>query len=88
MIELVDWLGALIDYRDDGVGMSEVVRKRNVESFFTTRRNEGGSGLGMHIAFNLVSQRLRGHIEVESAPDKGARFLIDFPLVLGAEAAF
>jgi PAS domain S-box-containing protein len=74
-----------IVYRDDGVGMSEEVRKRIFEPFFTTRRHEGGSGLGMHIAFNLVSQRLRGHIDVESSPEKGACFTIDFPLVLGGE---
>ena len=65
--------------------MSEEVRKRIFEPFFTTRRHEGGSGLGMHIAFNLVSQRLRGHIDVESSPEKGACFTIDFPLVLGGE---
>lgn len=67
-----------IDYRDDGRGMDDAVRARMFEPFFTTRRGQGGSGLGMHIVYSLVTQILHGTIECESAPGAGTRFLIRF----------
>ncbi len=68
-----------IDYRDNGGGMEESVRLRIFEPFFTTRRGKGGSGLGMHIVYNLVAQSLRGSIECISAPGEGALFRIVMP---------
>jgi signal transduction histidine kinase len=68
-----------IDYRDNGRGMEESVRVRIFEPFFTTRRGKGGSGLGMHIVYNLVTQSLRGSIECVSAPGQGALFRIVMP---------
>ena len=72
----------VIDYRDDGAGMAEEIRRRVFEPFFTTRRGQGGSGLGMHIVYNLVTRALRGSIACESQPGQGARFLLRFPRVL------
>jgi C4-dicarboxylate-specific signal transduction histidine kinase len=72
---------AVLTYRDDGIGMSEEVRRRVFEPFFTTRRGEGGSGLGMHIVWNLATQVLKGTMTVESAPGEGATFELKFPLV-------
>jgi signal transduction histidine kinase len=69
-----------IDYRDNGRGMDETVRKRIFEPFFTTRRGQGGSGLGMHIVYNLVTQALSGRIECTSAPGQGVLFRIVLPL--------
>ena len=68
-----------IDYRDDGAGMPEDVRRRAFEPFFTTRRGQGGSGLGLHIVYNLSTQVLRGRTLLESAPGRGFRFLLRFP---------
>lgn len=68
-----------LTYRDDGVGMSEEVRARIFEPFFTTRRGQGGSGLGMHVVYNLVTQLLKGNIRVESAPGAGVVFEIFLP---------
>jgi PAS domain S-box-containing protein len=68
-----------IDYRDNGRGMDEAVRLRIFEPFFTTKRGQGGSGLGMHIVYNLVSQMLGGTVACESAPGAGVRFLVRFP---------
>jgi signal transduction histidine kinase len=68
-----------LDYRDDGCGMSEEVRNRVFEPFFTTRRGSGGSGLGMHICYNLVTQRLRGSIRCDSAPGQGVHFELRLP---------
>jgi len=63
-----------LDYRDDGQGMAEDVRRRVFEPFFTTRRGTGGSGLGMHIVWNLATQVLGGSIACESATGEGTRF--------------
>jgi PAS domain S-box-containing protein len=71
--------GVHIDYRDNGVGMSEDVCRRVFEPFFTTRRGSGGSGLGMHIVYNLVTQALGGSIACASAPGQGVHFAIVLP---------
>jgi two-component system, NtrC family, sensor kinase len=66
---------------DDGVGMDAGTCGKIFEPFFTTIRNQGGVGLGLHIVFNLVTQRLGGTIEVQSAPGSGTRFVVLFPAV-------
>ncbi len=58
-------------YSDDGRGLSENVAAKIFEPFFTTKRGAGGSGLGMHIAYNLVTQVMRGSITVEAKPGNG-----------------
>lgn len=68
--------GVLLEYRDDGKGMSDAVLVHVYEPFFTTRRGHGGSGLGMHIVYNLVTQALKGRIGIESAPGAGVRVRI------------
>ncbi len=65
-------------YQDDGRGMAEEHLKRIFEPFFTTKRGAGGSGLGAHILFNLVSQVLKGRIEAHSNPGQGLGFDIRF----------
>jgi ligand-binding sensor domain-containing protein/signal transduction histidine kinase len=69
-----------IDYRDDGRGMEEAVRAHVFEPFFTTRRGQGGSGLGMHIVYNLVTQVMKGGIACDSAPGQGVHFHMHWPL--------
>jgi ligand-binding sensor domain-containing protein/signal transduction histidine kinase len=69
----------LLQYADNGKGMSEEVRAQIFEPFFTTRRGQGGSGLGMHVVYNLVTRLLRGSIRVESSPGAGATFEIFIP---------
>ena len=64
---------------DNGIGMDEETRSRLYEPFFTTRRNQGGTGLGMHIVYNLVTQNLDGSIECESAVGQGTQFKISLP---------
>ncbi len=66
---------------DDGVGMSEETQRRALDPFFTTRRNEGGTGLGLHIIFNLVTQQLGGRLTFESRLGWGTRFRISVPRV-------
>jgi signal transduction histidine kinase len=69
-----------IEFADDGVGMSEDVQRRAFEPFFTTRRNRGGTGLGLHIVYNLVTRRLGGSLRLESTPGRGTVFRIKLPL--------
>jgi C4-dicarboxylate-specific signal transduction histidine kinase len=71
----------VIDYRDNGVGIPKDWQYKVFEPFMTTKRNEGCSGLGMHIAFNLVSQLLQGHIYC-LADTSGAHFRLELPLEL------
>ncbi len=65
-------------YSDDGCGMDEATRKRIYEPFFTTKRGIG-SGLGMHIIFNMVTDALHGTIECRSTLGQGTRFDIILP---------
>jgi signal transduction histidine kinase len=67
---------------DDGAGIPETDLPRIFEPFFTTRRGQGGSGLGLHIVYNLVTQTLRGRIDVDSEVGQGTRFAVRFPRVL------
>lgn len=68
-----------IVYNDNGAGMSAEAAQRIFEPFFTTQRGQGGSGLGMFICYNIVSEQLRGTITCESQPGAGVHFDILFP---------
>ncbi|WP_339725996.1 ATP-binding protein [uncultured Paraglaciecola sp.] len=70
----------VIDYSDDGRGLDEGTLGRHFDAFFTTRRGKGGSGLGTHIMYNLVTQTLGGSIEAFSQPDKGLQYKITIPV--------
>lgn len=76
-----------IEFCDDGVGMSEDVLGKLFDPFFTTRRNDGGTGLGMSIVYNLVRQKLHGDIHVTSKPEKGTCFTLEMPRVTRPVAA-
>jgi len=71
---------ALIEFRDSGVGMPEDIRRRVFDPFFTTKRGQGGSGLGLHIAWNLATQLLGGSLSCESEVGKGSSFYIRIPM--------
>jgi signal transduction histidine kinase len=66
---------------DDGIGIAEAHGERVFEPFFTTRRGQGGSGLGLHIVYNLVSQKLGGTIRVEcpGPSGRGCAFVLRLP---------
>ena len=69
-----------LSYSDNGIGMTAEVARRIFEPFFTTKRGSGGSGLGMHVVYNLVTQLLGGTIRCESEENRGTRIEIDVPL--------
>jgi signal transduction histidine kinase len=69
------------DYSDDGVGMDSATLAQLFDPFFTTKRGSGGSGLGAHILFNLVTGALGGTVKVVSAPGMGLHYKLRFPKV-------
>ena len=66
-------------YTDDGKGMEPGQLDKIFEPFYTTKRGRGGTGLGLHILYNLVTQRLGGTVTCESAPGRGATFTMLLP---------
>lgn len=68
-----------LEYSDDGKGMPQENVSRVFDPFFTTRRGSGGSGLGMHIVFNLVTQQMGGKIKLRSDLGKGTHVEILIP---------
>ncbi|KAA0571835.1 HAMP domain-containing histidine kinase [Azospirillum sp. Sh1] len=66
-------------YTDDGRGIAQPDIARVFDPFFTTRRGSGSTGLGLHIVYNLVVNRLGGRVAVDSPPGSGVRFTIRFP---------
>lgn len=67
-------------YADDGRGMSEEVKAKAFQPFFTTRRGEGGSGLGLYIVHTLVKDVLCGNVQLESSEGAGTRYVVSFPV--------
>ena len=69
-----------IKYSDNGKGMERNIVENIFEPFFTTARGKGGSGLGMNLVYNMVTQKLKGEISCESELGKGCCFFIKIPL--------
>ncbi|MGH8105732.1 MAG: sensor histidine kinase [Arenimonas sp.] len=69
----------LLTYSDNGCGMTDDVVAHIFDPFFTTRRGRGGTGLGMHIVYNLVTQVLLGRIDVSSVLGEGTKIAINIP---------
>lgn len=69
----------VFQYADDGKGMAKETADNIFEPFFTTNRSRGGTGLGMNIVYNLVTQQFGGTIQCFSTPGKGTTFIIEIP---------
>ena len=74
-------------FSDNGCGMSPDVRRKAFDPFFTTRRDKGGTGLGLHIVYNIVSSRLGGRLELDSGSGEGTRVHIVLPRLAPMELA-
>ncbi|MEI8396030.1 MAG: PAS domain S-box protein [Rhodospirillaceae bacterium] len=71
----------VLTYRDNGKGISPSSINNVFEPFFTTRRNLGSTGLGLHIVYNLVVGKLGGRIDLKSDVGQGVCFTIRFPRI-------
>lgn len=67
-----------IIYKDNGKGVDKDNLGKIFDPFFTTKRGKGGSGLGTHIIYNLVTQKLNGTIEADSVVGSGLTFTMHF----------
>ncbi|MFC5301426.1 PAS domain S-box protein [Azospira restricta] len=65
---------------DDGVGIAEEHFRRIFDPFFTTKLGQGGSGLGLHIVYNIVTRVLGGRISLDSRLGTGTTFMLTMPL--------
>lgn len=77
VFEFSDTISVMI--QDDGVGMSEQVQSQIYDPFFTTKRAKGGTGLGLNIVHNMITNVLQGSITCNSTPGKGTQFNVRFP---------
>ena len=76
-----------IIFSDNGCGMSLDVRRRAFDPFFTTRRDQGGTGLGLHIVYSIVTNRLGGRLDLDSETGRGTRIQILLPRTAPLEMA-
>lgn len=65
-------------YTDNGKGLNKEAQMKIFEPFYTTKRGFGGTGLGMHLVYNLVNQTLHGSIQLQQA-SQGCAFMITIP---------
>lgn len=68
-----------ISFKDNGAGMTEEVRKKIYDPFFTTKDVGKGTGLGLYISYGIVEKH-KGKIEVFSTPGKGTEFILTIPI--------
>ena len=78
--KLLDENHAAVVFSDNGIGISEVNKKKVFDPFFTTKLGQGGSGLGLNIAYNLVTGVLGGTLKLDSKLEYGTRFTMVLPL--------
>ncbi|MDQ7067411.1 MAG: ATP-binding protein [Sulfurimonas sp.] len=70
----------MFSFEDNGAGMSEEIKETAFDPFVTTKRNAGGTGLGLNISYNIVTQKLKGTIELQTQKGKGTKFTVYIPV--------
>jgi signal transduction histidine kinase len=70
----------IIKIKDNGAGMSEATKAKIFQPFFTTKPTGEGTGLGLSLAYDIVTKGHGGTIECESVEGKGTEFIIKFPI--------
>ncbi len=68
-----------LTFEDDGVGIKKEYLSKLFNPFFTTKRGDGGTGLGLHIVYNIVTHKLKGKVSCESKPNEKTTFRVVFP---------
>jgi len=69
-----------LKYKDDGKGISQENLPKIFEPFFTTNREKGGTGLGLNVVYNIVTNNLNGTIDCKSKLGEGVLFTMRFPI--------
>lgn len=77
---IIDPTWIKIAISDNGVGMPEAVKKRIFDPFFTTKAVGKGTGMGMPISYQIVTEKHGGKLDCFSIPDKGTKFVIQLPV--------
>ena len=80
----LDKTSVLIQIKDNGIGMSQKIQEKIFEQFFTTKSVGRGIGLGLSIAYQIIVEKHRGDIKVNSVPKQGTEFTINIPRKLQA----
>ncbi len=70
----------VLEFIDNGQGMSEQVSRRIFEPFFTTKSEGSGTGLGLSVSYFIITEQMKGSMEVHSQPGAGTRFVIRLPV--------
>jgi len=78
-LSIMDEVLVLI-YADNGSGMDEELKAKAFDPFVTTKRNAGGTGLGLNIVYNLITQKLKGTLVLDTNKNKGTKFIITIPV--------
>lgn len=68
-----------VSFRDDGAGMADETKSKAFEPFYTTKEVGKGTGLGLSVSYGIIS-KIHGTMVIESAPGKGASFLLTLPV--------
>lgn len=71
-----------LEYQDNGLGIDPAHRAGIFDPFYTTARGTGAIGLGLHIAFNYVTQALHGRFVYEPTEQEGVLFIATFPALI------
>jgi signal transduction histidine kinase len=74
-----------IVYEDNGKGIDMNIKEKIFEPFITTKRNSGGTGLGLNIVYNLIHQKLKGSLTLKSEENIGTQFIIKIPQTYSSE---
>lgn len=72
----------ILEYLDNGCGVAPALHHKIFEPFYTTKRGQGGSGLGLNLVFNLMKQKLNGQLLFESEIGQGVHYTFTLPKTL------
>lgn len=78
--KLLDKNCVAVSITDNGSGMPEEIINRIFDPFYTTKQVGKGTGLGLYISYNIISEKHKGKLKCVSAPDRGTEFIIELPI--------